>query len=201
MVQARQDIIEAAAVLMESKGYNNTNISEILDVSNTGKGQFYYYFHSKRDLGLAAVDHYFSSFKRDLLENILGSDKSPEVKIEEMLEWIVAVHQAKEAKCGCAFGNLALEMSEHDEGFREKLNSVFAAWTAKLESVLNEMPRFSADPAEVQKLAQGIVCMIEGGILLMKNNRDVNVLKDMCGWIRVLIDACSAVRKSPEYRE
>ena len=187
--QKRQEIVEAAATLIESNGYNNTNISDILHASETGKGQFYYYFKSKHDLGLAVIDHYFSSFNQELLTDILGSDRSPELKIEEMLNWVIMNHQAKQAKCGCVFGNLALEMSEHDEDFREKINEVFNAWARKLKIVLEEMyePSDSSESAEVEKLSKAIVAMIEGGIMLMKNNRDLNVLKDMCRWVKYLI--------------
>ncbi len=187
MTTKRQEIIETAAALMESNGYGNTKLSDILEASGAGKGQFYYYFSSKRELGLAVIDYFFASFNRDLLDGILSSTETSETKISKMLEWVVALHQSKQAKCGCVFGNLALEMSEHDDGFREKLNVVFNTWAEKLEPVLAEMLKVSIDSDEVKKLARSIVAMIEGGILLMKNNQDIDILKDTAKWIRYLV--------------
>lgn len=187
MTTKRQEIIETAAALMESNGYGNTKLSDILEASGAGKGQFYYYFSSKRELGLAVIDYFFASFNRDLLDGILSSTETSETKISKMLEWVVALHQSKQAKCGCVFGNLALEMSEHDDGFREKLNVVFNTWAEKLEPVLAEMLKVSIDSDEVKKLAWSIVAMIEGGILLMKNNQDIDILKDTAKWIRYLV--------------
>jgi len=190
----REDIIRIAAALMESNGYENTKLSDILEASGTGKGQFYYYFNSKRELGLSVIDYSFSSFERNMLSGILCSVENPETKFEKMLEWIVAFHQSKQAKCGCVFGNLALEMSEHDEGFREKLNDVFKIWAKRLEPVLSELMGTSdiTGSAEVEKLSRSIVAMIEGGILLMKNSQDIRILQDMTDRIRYLVGSYSA---------
>ncbi|MDR3600371.1 MAG: TetR/AcrR family transcriptional regulator [Desulfosporosinus sp.] len=199
MTNKRQQIIEVTAGLMESNGYENTKLSDILEASGAGKGQFYYYFSSKRDLGLAVIDYFFTSFNGEILSGILSSNEDPETRLNEMLEWIVSFHQSKQAKCGCVFGNLALEMSEHDEGFREKVNEVFKIWAEKLQSVLAEMLETSGsvDSAEVEQLAQSIVAMIEGGILLMKNNQDIRILKDMTKWIRYLVGSYVASHSIP----
>jgi len=195
----RQEIIVAAAVLMESNGYENTKLSDILEASEAGKGQFYYYFSSKRELGLAVIDYFFTSFNKDLLSGILSSTEDAETKLNEMLEWIVSLHQSKQAKCGCVFGNLALEMSEHDDGFREKINEVFKTWAEKLQPVLEKMlePSCAADSGEVAQLARSIVAMLEGGILLMKNNQDIGILKDMTKWVRYLITAYTTAHGVP----
>ncbi|WP_407313085.1 TetR/AcrR family transcriptional regulator [Desulfosporosinus sp. SB140] len=199
MTSKRQEIIEAAAGLMESNGYENTKLSDILEASGAGKGQFYYYFSSKRDLGLAVIDYFFAAFKRELLGGILGSKGDPETRLNEMLEWIISFHQSRQAKCGCVFGNLALEMSEHDEEFRQKVNEVFKVWADRLGSVLEEMLEISgsANPIEAGQLAQTIVAMIEGGILLMKNNQDIEILRDMIKWIRYLVGTYASENAIP----
>jgi TetR/AcrR family transcriptional repressor of nem operon len=187
----KQEIIEATAELIRTNGYENTRLSDILEATGTGKGQFYYYFTSKKELGLAALDYTFGSFYRDMLRGILCSSKDPETKFDEMLKWIISFHRDKQAKCGCFFGNLALEMSEHDEAFREKLNDIFTVWKENLGMVFEEMfkPEGPSETEEVQNLAQSVVAMIEGGILLMKNKQDITVLRDVTGWIRYLVAA------------
>jgi TetR/AcrR family transcriptional repressor of nem operon len=186
---ARQDIIIAAAKLIESKGYHNTNISEILEASHTGKGQFYYYFQSKHALGMEVLDFLFAAFKKNMIEGILDSRLEPEGKIDAMLAWIVAFHRERDAQCGCAFGNLALEMSEHDEAFREKVEEVFALWTGRLADVISGLPGATGGHQNAQGLAQAVVAMIEGGILLMKNKKDITVLAGVCGRVKTLIHA------------
>lgn len=190
MLQKRQKIIESAALLMRSKGYSNTKLSDILEMGQIGKGQFYYYFSSKREMGLAVIDYFFDSFNKELIESILCSQKSPETRFNEMLEYVVEDQKLKEAKCGCLFGNFAVEMSEHDEGFRKKIREVFEVWVAELKLVLEGMIKSyePIDSFETYKLAQGIVAMIEGGILIMKNKQDINVLKDVTELSRYLVN-------------
>jgi len=188
--QKREEIIKTAAILMRSKGYENTKLSDILEVGQFGKGQFYYYFSSKREVGLAVIDYFFDDFNNELLECILSSQKDPEIRFNEMLEYIIEDQKLKEAKCGCIFGNFAVEMSEHDEGFRKKISEVFELWVIKLKLVFDEMIEFSEPKGsfETYKLAQGIVAMLEGGILIMKNKQDIEVLKGVTELSRCLVN-------------
>ncbi|VBB09519.1 tetr bacterial regulatory protein hth signature [Lucifera butyrica] len=188
MTDKRREIVAAAAALMHSKGYENTKLADILEAAQIGKGQFYHYFSSKHELGLAVLNYRFESWNQRLMENILSSGKDPETKINEMLDWVIEQQRLNQAKCGCVFGNLAVEMSEHDEAFRRKLETVFEIWVSKLKPVLSEMILpVQADPEEINKMAQGIVAMIEGGILLMKSKQDLNVLVNITAQIKFLI--------------
>ena len=45
------------------------------------------------------------------------------------------------------------------------------------------------DPVVINKLAQGIVAMLEGGILLMKSKQDIEVLTNMTDLIRTLVNS------------
>lgn len=188
MSTKRQEIVVSAAALIHSKGYENTKLAEILAAAQIGKGQFYHYFSSKHELGLAVLDHFFDNWNQRLMENVLGSGKDPETKINEMLDFVIGQQQRNNAKCGCAFGNLAVEMSEHDEAFRRKLQAVFETWVNRLKPVLDDMiAPARADPEAVSKMAQSIVAMIEGGILLMKSKQDLNVLVNIAEQVKFLL--------------
>lgn len=184
----RQEIVFAAAALMHSRGYENTKLADILEEAQIGKGQFYHYFGSKHELGLAVLDHFFENWNQRLMEGILSSGKDSETKINEMFDWVIEQQRRNQAKCGCVFGNLAVELSEHDEAFRSKLAAVFETWVNKLRPVLDAMilPA-QADPSEVDKMAQSIVAMIEGAILLMKSKQDLNILVNITDQIKFLI--------------
>jgi TetR/AcrR family transcriptional repressor of nem operon len=185
----RNQIIEVSAVLMHSKGYENTKLSDILDAAQIGKGQFYHYFSSKHELGLAVLDYSFSTWNRSLLEGILSSPKDAKSKFNDMLEWIINQHKCNQAKRGCVFGNLAVELSEHDEVFRQRLELVFEKWADKLKPVLVSLiSPSSANDVEIDNLAHGVIAMIEGGILLMKSKQDIHVLINITELARILVN-------------
>lgn len=80
-------------------------------------------------------------------------------------------------------------MSEYDEGFRKRLDVVFRSWIEKLRPMIAEMIEgdLSVDRKEVEKLTQGVVAMLEGGILLLKSRQDLEVLKNVIKLARSLV--------------
>src|SRR5947199_10563282 len=64
----REAIIEAATRLIHVHGYNHTTLDDILRESGVGKGNFYYHFRSKEDLGYAILDEIVASFLQRTLD-------------------------------------------------------------------------------------------------------------------------------------
>ena len=189
MLNKKLQIIEISAKLIHSKGYEKTSIQDILQAAQIGKGQFYYYFSSKQDLGIAVVDYCFEKWNQRVIKDILESEADPKVKIEKMLECAIDVHTKNGSKCGCFFGNLAVELSEHSEIFREKTNKVFESWISHLEIVLDELMRKETLPlsCDSHTLAQSIVAMLEGGIMLMKNRQDIAALITVSNVVKKMV--------------
>ena len=178
MLSKKLQIIVVSEKIIHSKGYEKTSIQDILQAAQIGKGQFYYYFSSKQELGIAVVDYCFEKWNQRVVKDILESANNPKVKIEKMLDCAIDIHRKNGSKCGCFFGNLATELSEHSDVFREKTNKVFESWISHLEVVLDELREEQELPLQCDshELAQAIVAMIEGGIMLMKNRQDIATL-------------------------
>lgn len=183
----KREIIAIAREIIHSKGYQATTINDILQAASIGKGQFYHYFSSKYDLGLAVVEDLIQEWEKQLIQDIFHSpEESPSSKLNKMLDWAITFHAEMEKKPGCPIGNLAIEMSEHDETFRTKISHFFERWIESVQTVLNEMIELKQIDATIdtQKSAQAIVAMIEGGILLMKNQQSIDVLINVTDVIR-----------------
>jgi AcrR family transcriptional regulator len=69
----RQEIIDAAQILFEKQGYDNTPVESIINAANIAKGTFYYYFETKKDV-LDAIVKAISQQMYDLLEEIVKSE-------------------------------------------------------------------------------------------------------------------------------
>ncbi|SOC44966.1 TetR/AcrR family transcriptional regulator [Ureibacillus acetophenoni] len=180
----RSEIISISKQLIYSKGYQATAISDILTTANIGKGQFYHYFSSKHDLGLAVVEDLVQKWDQKIIIDIFHSSIEPEEKLNIMLDRTIAFHT--DNKSGCPMGNLAIEMSEHDEAFRLKIKHYFDRFIKAIELCLDEMiKRGQLDSTtNSEKSAQAMVALIEGGILLAKNQQDINFLKNVIDIIR-----------------
>lgn len=176
--------------MVHSKGYESTSVQDILQAAHIGKSQFYHYFASKQELGLVIIDYYFDNWHQRLIKDILESDKKPKAKIADMLDFAMRVHQENNCKCGCFFGNLAIELSEHSEVFRSRLKQVFQLWVDHLKVILDDIMECEDLPVKTDSrvLAQVIVSMLEGGILLMKNGQDLQALINVTAVIRKLVN-------------
>ena len=182
----KQEIISIAREVIHSKGYQATSINDILQAAHIGKGQFYYYFSSKYDLGVAVVEDLIREWNQQLIVDILQSTDKPKVKLSKMLDWAIALMQKLEKKSGCPLGNLAIEMSEHEEEFREKIQLFFERWIESVKVALDEMIKQDQLDSTIdsKKRAQALIAMIQGGTLLMKNYQDIQLLINVMDVIR-----------------
>jgi TetR/AcrR family transcriptional repressor of nem operon len=188
----KQLIISIAREVIHSKGYHATSISDILHAAQIGKGQFYHYFSSKYDLGLAVVEDLIKEWDQTLIIDILQSTDEPKSKLNKMFDWAINSHAEMDKKSGCPVGNLAIELSEHEEEFRVRINQFFNRWIEAIEVVLEEMMEKNIldSTIDAKKNAQAIIASIEGGILLMKNEQDVQLLINVIDVARKHFNLC-----------
>jgi TetR/AcrR family transcriptional repressor of nem operon len=176
-ISKRDQIIQAAAQLVHIKGFHRTSVDDILVAADAGKGQFYYYFKSKDEVGLAIVDRAAAHIHSTMLER-LANEQGLEA-IEWMLDYLIRAARQTRCEGGCPLGNLAAEMSDHHEEFRVKLARVFEAWRVMVERTLRAAQRRGeiAPDVEAEEVAFLVLSTIEGGILLAKVEHDVRVME------------------------
>ena len=85
-----------------------------------------------------------------------------------------------------SLGNLASELSDVHEGFRERLAGVFGAWRARLTQALGEAQRTGdLDPGcRPETIAHFLVASLEGAILLTKVSKDIRVMEQCVGELK-----------------
>lgn len=186
MSAKKQEIIRMAREMIHSKGYQATSINDIMVAATIGKGQFYHYFSSKHDLGLAVVEDLVKDWHNQLIVGILHSSDDPITKLNQMIKWAETSHAEMEIKYGCAMGNLAIEMSAQDEEFRVQIEEFFKQWVDSVAEILREMIKNQQleDTMDPIKSATSMIAMIEGGILLMVSQQNIQVLQNVFDVIR-----------------
>src|SRR5207302_10880844 len=138
----REAILEAASRLIHVHGYNHTSLDDVLRESGVGKGNFYYHFKSKEELGYAILDQIIATFLAETLAPCF-SDQSgrPLGQIRCFLDRVLEIQREQNCVGGCALGNLAAELSDVHEGFRTRLAVVFSAWRERLTEALHDAHR------------------------------------------------------------
>lgn len=87
--ERKQELIEVATKLFESKGYEKVSVRDILSEVNGAPGMFYYYFKSKEDIFLACMEYYFSERLKVKVDILKNKEIEYEVRIKTLRELIV----------------------------------------------------------------------------------------------------------------
>src|SRR5437667_11652320 len=129
----REAILEAASRLIHVHGYNHTSLDDVLRESNVGKGNFYYHFKSKEELGYAILDQIIGSFLERTLEPCFSDPQGRVLtRIRCFLDRVLEMEGERNCVCGCPLGSLALELADVHGRFRGRLAAVLAAGRARL---------------------------------------------------------------------
>ena len=115
MSKTKEHIIEVASRLIHLRGYNHTSLADLLKESGVGKGNFYYYFKSKEELGYAIIESNLKSFSDHVMEKAFGNNKDAIAQIDNFLDIILELHRQWNCAGGCSMGNMAMEMSRSEE--------------------------------------------------------------------------------------
>lgn len=164
----RERILAAAMELINRKGFHHTSISDILAAGEIKKGNLYFHFSSKEELGLALV----AKAKTDYLAYLAGSLKSstPLGQVGDVLMAVYKLHRHRRFMGGCIFGNIALEMSDDNPLFAAAIRAVFDEWISLLSRLLAQAQDSDELGRGIQPeaTARHIVASLEGAIMMAR---------------------------------
>ncbi len=165
---SRERLVEAMAELMWERGYSATSPREVRELSGVGQGSMYHYFPTKRDLGLAALNHncqvQFSSWRTALAD------------VEDPLEVLSAyLTLPRDPLKGCRVGRMAQDKAVMaDDGLRKPIAEAFAQLHQMLVAVIDAAASEGRLPGGLDSgdLARTIVAVVQGGYVLAMAQQD-----------------------------
>jgi TetR/AcrR family transcriptional repressor of nem operon len=176
----REAVIAAGSRLMRLHGFSRTSLDDVLRESGVGKGNFYYYFKSKEELGHAILDQLIGEFLERTLEPCFADvEGNPLSQIRCFLDRVLDTQRGRNCVGGCPLGNLASELSDVHEGFRSRLAAIFTAWRDRLTRALEDARQRGLVSAECEpeSVSQFLVASLEGAILLAKVTKDIGTME------------------------
>lgn len=188
----RERLLQAGFREVYRTGFQSASVDTILAATNVTKGALYHHFESKEDLGHAIVEEVVATFPRDrwLLPLERSKDKDP---IDALIGIIRAIPaRPRDVKRGCPLVNLAQEMSNLDEQFRRRLQTIFRAWQEGVATALRRGQSQGTVRRDLvpEETASFLIAMVEGYEVLAKNAQDVKVwnvgIKNIVGWLNSL---------------
>jgi TetR/AcrR family transcriptional repressor of nem operon len=174
----RNAILDAAARLINERGFSHTSVEDLIHATGlSGKSHFYHYFPSKEALGMAVIDRQFERFTERGLAILSEPMIEPIDRLTLFIDTLVALQRDREGGSGSPFGNLAGELADSHEGFRQRLDEVFDRWTGQLDALLREVGGQLRDGVDTVRLARFIIASLEGGMLMTRVTRDVAAME------------------------
>ena len=164
----RHKILEAAAELINRKGFNATSVDDILAASGTGKSQFYHYFNSKNQLARELTELHSANMP---LSRLTAPDALTSLEeLEAALEALVESHRGGQYVYGCPTSNLATELVAGSDELADYFRNIFSEIESKLAEAIARL-RFRGhlrQDVSPESVASFIAASIEGALLLTK---------------------------------
>lgn len=186
--KTRDHILKASRKILVKQGFHNTSVSEIISATGVKKGNLYYHFPSKEDLGLAVLEDAKEEFFRFLNKSLSGTD--PVDKIINSCRAIFNEQKKNNFVGGCLFGNTALEMTDSNPKFASVIQEVFNRWTKELETLLLEALESEQLNSRISPklMAKTVVATVEGAIMMSRISKCEKDLLDFLAAIKTLLD-------------
>ena len=174
----REKILEAAAEEIYRVGFQAASIGDILNKLGISKGALYHHFRSKQQLGYAVVDDVLCRKVSGVWEYAL-EQSDPLGGLIDMFDEMAEKLAGKRLNCGCPINNLAQEMSPIDEGFRIRIEKVYANWHRRLHNAFAGAQQRGLMRADVDasEAAYFVIATMQGATGLAKNAQNCDIFK------------------------
>ena len=138
---ARQRLMEAVLELVWTGSYGSTTIDDICAKAGVKKGSFYYFFHSKADVAVAAVDQDWQK-RRPELDSIFSPTVPPLERLRKYCDLAYRI-QAELAKkyghvLGCPLFSVGAEVSTREDRLQKKIQEILEYKRKYFESAIRD---------------------------------------------------------------
>ncbi len=183
----RARLVRDAIELINQKGFDRTTINDIIQFTGVKKGNLYFHFSSKHTLGMAILDEIKSETAKFIAEGLKGA--TPLKKIDNYLNAVFLKHQKMKFIGGCLVGNTALEMGDSDPEFAAVITTIFSDWKRALAQIISQAQLAGELAVELNPeiMANHIIAVIEGGIMLSKVSKNGSNLKQALDSLRQVL--------------
>jgi TetR/AcrR family transcriptional regulator, lmrAB and yxaGH operons repressor len=185
---ARDQILEAAIVLMKQSGLTGAGINQILARSGTPKGSLYHYFpDGKQQIAIEALTIYAERVAA-AFERTLSSKKKPTDKIRALLRFVADRFEEAGFEQSCAAGAVTLDLNADVAAIQPVIAKAFKSWR---DVIARHLPIRSSIHRE--SFAGLVLSTIEGAYVRGRAERSMQPFVETGEWLAILLQQIEKV--------
>lgn len=180
---AKERLKKAVVELIWTGSYGSTTIDQICDKAGVKKGSFYYFFQSKSDLALMAIEAEWQIY-RAKKDAIFSPTIPPLERLKKYCEFAYA-EQAELKKqygyvLGCPLCSLGCEVSTQESALRAKVDEIMEQARCYLETTVRDAHAAgairAANPAAKARI---LYAYYEGLLTQARIKNNLEILREM----------------------
>jgi TetR/AcrR family transcriptional regulator, transcriptional repressor for nem operon len=189
----RNEVVKKAGETFWSCGYEGTSMANLLEEMGIQKGSFYSTFESKRDVLLESLAAYVD--ERFTMLDTLATAPKPRKALEKHLRAVARDASGPTGGCGCYVVNMALELSQKDEGVQKIVRAALQRHEQLYRTVL-EAAKLNGEVSselDAKSAAKALLAMVLGIRVLARSSADSSTIMAVCEQAIQLINTGSNV--------
>jgi TetR/AcrR family transcriptional repressor of nem operon len=179
---AKERLMEAVRELIWTGSYGSTTIDQICEKAGVKKGSFYYFFDSKAELAVVAIEEQWGKLRIEL-DSIFSPTIPPLERLRNYCEFSYRIQAEIKAKFGCVLGcpmfSLGSEISTQEDQLQKQIQAILEQKRKYLASAIrdaHDAGLISAPDAAAK--ARTLFAYYQGLLTEARIENSLEVLKD-----------------------
>jgi TetR/AcrR family transcriptional repressor of nem operon len=173
---AADRLMTAALDLISEESYGAVTIDDICGRAEVKKGSFYYFYDSKSDLAIAALNRLWTENWKPRLDALFSPSVEPLKRLTSYLEGLYEKQAEFKRKTGrvpgCPVCSVGSEISREDEKLGAKVREICGCKRCYFQSAIRDaVAQGSIEPCDPVEKASSLIALIEG---VMSQGRIMN---------------------------
>ena len=193
---ANERLMDAALDLIWEESYGSVTIDDICKRADVKKGSFYYFFSSKSDLAIAALDRLWQQESKPKMDSIFSPSVDPLTRMRTylagMYDFQAEIKRKHGKVLGCPVMSVGSETCTCDEeaAVGNKIRELFTRKRRYYESAIRDaLAEGSIEPGDPAQKAMAVAGLIEGTLTQARILNDPEILRSLPDMAMRLIGA------------
>jgi len=178
----RERILAAAQPMVLRQGFAGTSLDDLLKATSLTKGAFFHHFGGKAEFARALAEHYRGNHLALFEKFAAEADTASEDPLDATLAFLKSFEAFVEARttplAGCIYAAYAYQSRQFDSEVQTLVANGLKSWEALYEARFDAiLARYKPKaPATAAELAEMIVAIVEGGLILSRSYGDAHLV-------------------------